>query len=128
MIPQAIRQTIVDMNYGWTNPTSIIVLIPVVSLIFQHIQKESFLKILNANYQQVHQIPAAQTSHEFIKLDKLHTWHRMGHMIQGICSVALAALYPPLLMILPLSVYGMSVSYHGTIHEFNMKYGRVDWR
>lgn len=115
----AIRQNIISMEYGFTKPKSLVVLIPVVSLIFQKIQVSEHMLTLNT---------ASNTSYEYwavdnpqhLKLDSIYKWHGIGSLIQTIILVSLLTFHPLFLIPTVFSIYEMYTCSKGITHTLHM--------
>lgn len=112
-----IKQNIIDMEYGWKKPQSLIILVPGLSLIFQKIQTSHLLNILKETYQTSDQSSALINSREYKKLDSIYQWHVLGSLIQTISLVALSIWNPVFLVPAAFSTYEMFVSAKGLTRE-----------
>jgi|694.fasta_scaffold04683_7 hypothetical protein len=110
-----LRQSIINMQYGWTKPATLVVLIPVVSLIVQRMQ-------LN-HLQQAQDI---QRKSKIDRLDTINKWHTFGSLIQTICLIALSFFYPLLLVPAAISIIQMYASSRGLVHQEIIHVGNND--
>jgi hypothetical protein len=112
-----IKQSIIEMEYGWKKPRSLIILVPGLSLIFQKIQVSHLISTLKASYQKPDQFSALLNSREYAKLDTIYKWHTLGSLIQTISLLALTTLNPVFLLPAAFSIYEMYASAEGITHK-----------
>jgi hypothetical protein len=109
------------LEYGFNNPKSAVVLVPVLSSVALKVREAFLTTTLN------NQLAACNSDnvHDFlggpdrIKLVSLHRWHAMGALIQLIASVALLAFHPLFLIPAAVALYHLSISVENTKHNFN---------
>ena len=106
---QSITQSIVDTKYGWAQPGSLIVLVPIMSLIFQKIQVAHIQETLSGY--PVEQMESLRQSLEFKKLDTIYAWHTLGSLIQTIVLLALSRIYPLFLIPASCAIYELCCSF-----------------
>lgn len=121
---QAIRQSIINTDYGFDKPKSLIVLVPIASLIFQKIQVSNLINTLKNTYTRPHQCLDLINSREYKKLNTVHNWHVLGSLIQTISLLFLINFHPLFLIPAVFSIYELSSSANKIMHEVIQLDGR----
>lgn len=121
---QAIKQNIVNMEYGLSKPSSLIVLFPVVSLIFRRMQVSHLLKTL----QDTNPGPTElYKSTVYKKFETIYKAHALGSLIQTISLIFLSKYQPLFVLPIACSIYELLSSLRGmSYHEIEWNKGKLD--
>ncbi len=115
---QTIRQNIINTEYGFDKPKSlVVVLVPIVSLIFKKIQVSNLMSTLKATYTRPVQFSDLLDSREYTKIGTLHKWHAVGSLIQTISLLSLLTINPLFLIPAAFSMYELLNSVKGISSE-----------
>lgn len=101
----AIKEGALNIEYGWSHPGSLVVLVPGLSLLVQKIQSAHILEVLKTTYPKSEQIVQKLSSPEYKKLGAMYDWHHVGSGIQCVALLALSAVTPWVLLPTCFSLY-----------------------
>lgn len=122
---QSIKQHILEMEYGFNRPKSLVVLIPGVSLIFLQIQASALRQTLNETYTKLDELSALSENPAYAKLDTIHTWHALGSLAQVILLLFLSTFHPLCLIPAAFSFYELYSSSRGVTREVVVTDGKL---
>ncbi len=88
----SIKQHFVNMDYGFDNPSSLIVLVPGLAIIVRRIQIVSICRNLDNQLRQNPQFDW-HASPENAKIDRIYKWHILGGALQMAASFVLLQKY-----------------------------------
>lgn len=114
---QAIRQSILDMEYRLDNRQSFLLLCPGVSLICEKIQIAALINKVESTYNNPSQTDDVLNSHEFAQINKIYKWHIYGSLIQTITTLFLAAIHPLFLVPAAVAFFEACYSFDGLTHQ-----------
>lgn len=113
----AIKQSVLNMEYGFNRPESSIVLVPIVSLIFRKYQISHLVHTLKTTYTTPDQASFLLNSHSYQKINTIHKWHIFGGAVQTIFLVFLVAVHPLFLLPAAISFYELCSSLKGLTQD-----------
>ena len=116
---QAIKQNIVNMEYGLSKPSSLIVLFPVVSLIFRRMQVSHLLKTLQDTNPGPTELLKSSVDKKF---ETIYKAHALGSLIQTISLVFLSKYQPLFALPIAFSIGELLSSLRG------MAYYDLNWK
>ncbi len=109
----------INIDYGFHNPQTLIVLVPVVSLIVEKKQVSYLHDKLNTNYSKPEQFRDFLKSREVVQLDSIFKWHSLGSLVQMIALLALSFFFPIALFLAFVPMYEAYYSSRGIVLKNN---------
>ena len=98
-----IGQRIVSLEYGINKIGTLVIFVPIVSLITHKLKTSDFQKKIDNAVQENQGNPDLLmvwlNSREFVQLDEVNKWHALGGIVQTIFFVALGILINPVFLI-----------------------------
>jgi hypothetical protein len=116
----------IHIDYGFHNPQSLIVLVPVVSLIVEKQQVSHLQEKLNTNYAKPEQFRDFLKSREVIQLDRIFKWHALGSLVQMIGLLALSFFFPIALFLTFVPIYEAYYSSKGIVMQRKFSFGAAE--
>jgi hypothetical protein len=114
---QTIKESIFNINYGFGEPKSLIIFVPIVSLIVQKIQISDLIDTLKNTYKTPYQFVDLKKSFDYGKLKTIYKWHALGSLIQTISLLFLLTFNPLFLIPAAFSIHEFYRSFNGIVHE-----------